>query len=78
MPDETPETHASFAFKAASVIQNAGKHFNMGLRAYYFGLAALTWFLHPALFAATTTLVVAITYRREFRSHTLVNLADHH
>lgn len=76
MPDEAPETHENFAFKAASVIQNAGKHFNMGMRAYYFGLAALTWFLHPLIFAATTTLVIGIIYRREFRSHTLIDLAE--
>lgn len=75
MPDDQDADHEAFAFKAGAVIQNAGRHFNMGMRAYYFGLAALTWFLHPLFFAIATTLVIAITYRREFRSHTLVNLA---
>lgn len=74
MPDEDPQEHENFAFRAGAVIQNAGRHFNMGMRAYYFGLAALTWFLHPLIFAITTTLVIVITYRREFCSHTLVNL----
>ncbi len=38
MPDETPELHDDFGLKAGAVIQNAGKHFNMGMRAYYFGM----------------------------------------
>ncbi len=75
MPDETPELHDDFGLKAGAVIQNAGKHFNMGMRAYYFGMAALSWFLHPLLFILLTTLIIAVTYRREFRSHTLVNLS---
>lgn len=74
MPDESPEEHALYARKAGALIQNAGKHFDMGMRAYYFGLAALSWFLHPLIFIGVTTLVVFITYRREFRSHTLVAL----
>lgn len=76
MPDEDQDAHADYAYRAGRVIMNAGKHFNMGMRAYYFGLATISWFLHPLLFIATTTLVIAITYRREFRSHTLVNLAQ--
>lgn len=76
MPDEQPEEHEAYAYKAGRVIMNAGKHFNMGMRAYYFGLATISWFLHPLLFIATTTLVVLITYRREFRSHTLIELAQ--
>lgn len=75
MPDETPEEHEAYANRAGRVIMNAGKHFNMGMRAYYFGLAAISWFLHPVLFMAVTALVIAITYRREFRSHTMIDLA---
>ncbi len=76
MPDEDRESHASYAHKASRVITNASKHFNMGMRAYYFGLATMSWFLHPLLFICITTLVVAITYRREFRSHTLLELTE--
>ncbi|MGD8957177.1 MAG: DUF599 family protein [Chromatiaceae bacterium] len=46
-------------------------NFNLGLRAYYFSIALLTWFLHPVLFILTSTWVVAVLYRREFRSRTL-------
>jgi uncharacterized membrane protein len=52
----------------ASVSTNAAKHSNRGLRAYYFGLGMLTWFIHPGLFMLTTAAVVAILYRREFNS----------
>lgn len=74
MPDEMVEKHEEYARKAGQVIANAGKHFNMGMRAYYFGLATISWFLHPLLFMALTAMVIYITYRREFRSHTLNNL----
>lgn len=60
-----------FADGAASIIALAVSNFNRGMRAYYFGLAALSWFLHPALFAVSSLWVVAVVYRREFRSQTL-------
>ena len=60
-----------YVASAANLIGNAAKHFNMAMRAYYFGLAALSWFLNPYIFIATTTWVVIVLYRREFRSHAL-------
>ena len=51
-------------------------NFNNGLRAYYFALAALTWFLHPWLMVAATGWVVYILYQREFHSKTLIALID--
>ena len=53
---------------------SAAAHFNAGVRAYYFGLAALGWFLHPWLFMALTGWVVLVLYRREFRSKLLRTL----
>jgi uncharacterized membrane protein len=53
---------------AAKVANRAARHFNTGLRAYYFGLAALAWILHPLVLIAATLLVVWELYRREFRS----------
>lgn len=76
MPDEDEEQHRAYSERAGRVIMNAGKHFNMGMRAYYFGMATISWFLHPLLFIGVTTLVIAITFRREFRSHTLIDLAQ--
>lgn len=67
---DTPHAQA-FAQGAADVIALAVSNFNRGMRAYYFGLAALSWFLHPVLFVLMTLWVVGVVYRREFRSQTL-------
>jgi uncharacterized membrane protein len=55
----------------ARVVWLAIYNFNLGLRAYYFSLALLTWFVHPLVFIAASSWVVAVLYRREFRSRTL-------
>lgn len=68
------QQHAEFANRAGKLIGNAGRHFNMGLRAYYFGMAVVSWFLNGLVFMAVTALVVYVVYRREFRSHTVNNL----
>lgn len=57
--------------QTATVIALAARHLNRGLRAYFFALAALGWFVHPMLLAFTATLVVAVLYRREFNSRAL-------
>jgi uncharacterized membrane protein len=53
---------------AAQVVNRAAKHFNTGLRGYYFGLAALAWLVHPLALAAASLWVVWELNRREFRS----------
>jgi len=74
-PDEAQSEDAlAFARGTARVISGAVLNFNRGVRTYYFGLAALSWFLHPLLFGVITVWVVAVLYRREFRSHTLTLL----
>jgi uncharacterized membrane protein len=67
---------AEIARHGATLLENASKHFNLGMRAYYFGLAALAGFLHPVLFMCATVLTLAVLYRREFLSHTLHTLCD--
>jgi len=64
-PDE------GFARRAAEMATHASKDFNQGLRAYYFSLAALAWFVSPWLFMAATTAVVVVLYLREYRSTAL-------
>ena len=54
----------------------AASHFMRGIRAYFFALALLSWFVHPILFLAATTWVVLVIYRREFRSQSLHIIAD--
>lgn len=64
----------NYARWAAKVSSNAARHFGYGLRAYYYAMAVLAWFISPFIFILTTAWVVWILYRREFRSHTLENL----
>lgn len=64
------------AERMARIATLAVGSFNRGVRAYYFALAALPWFVHPAAFLAATGLVVLVVYRREFRSFTLDTLTD--
>ncbi len=59
---------AERAETAARVANRAARHFNTGLRAYYFGLAALAWIVHPLALVAASLWVVAELHRREFRS----------
>jgi uncharacterized membrane protein len=53
---------------AAKVANRAARHFNTGLRAYYFGLAALAWIIHPVALILASLLVLRELHRREFRS----------
>jgi uncharacterized membrane protein len=53
---------------AAQVANRAARHFNTGLRAYYFGLAALAWIVHPVALMLASLLVLRELHRREFRS----------
>jgi uncharacterized membrane protein len=60
-----------FVERTASVATRAGDHFNMAMRAYYFGLGALSWFISPYLLMVISAWVIAVVWRREFRSVTL-------
>jgi uncharacterized membrane protein len=61
----------AFAQRAARVISMAANTFNFGLRAYYFGMATLAWFVNPWFFILVTAGVVLILYQREFHSDVL-------
>ncbi len=63
-----------YAFYAARVIDLAGLSYNQGLRAYYFALSVLAWFISPYLFILASSFVVAVLYRREFKSRSLMAL----
>ncbi|WP_207540159.1 DUF599 domain-containing protein [Sabulicella rubraurantiaca] len=60
--------HVNQAEAAAKVLNRAARHFNTGLRAYYFGLAALAWIVHPVALMLASLLVLRELHRREFRS----------
>lgn len=46
----------------------ASKHFHGGMRAYYLGFGALTWFLSTLLFFVTLALVLVVMIRRDYMS----------
>ena len=60
-----------YAKSTAKVLDQAAHSFNYGLRAYYFSMAVIAWFVHPLLFLLATSLVVAVLYHREFMSKSL-------
>lgn len=70
-PYADPEELEDFVTRSAKLASAASDTFNYGLRAYYFGLAALAWFLNAWVFMAVTAFVVAILYYREFHSNAL-------
>jgi len=61
----------AFALRAARVISMAANQFNFGLRAYYFGMTMLAWFVSPWLFMLMSAGVVFVLYQREFHSDVL-------
>jgi uncharacterized membrane protein len=75
-PKDNPEQYAPVINRIARITSHAGTNFNNGLRAYYFGLAALAWFLHPWLMVVSTAWVIYVLYAREFKSKTLQAMVD--
>lgn len=74
---KTPQPGDDGSAQAASLallVSYASGNFNQGLRSYYFGMAAISWFLHPWLMIVCTIWIVWVLYAREFRSRTLAVL----
>ncbi|WP_439888695.1 DUF599 domain-containing protein [Pseudomonas sp. MBLB4123] len=67
----TEQERNAYAVRTARVISMAANQFNYGLRAYYFGMATLAWFINPWCFMLVTSGVVVVLYRREFHSDVL-------
>jgi uncharacterized membrane protein len=57
-----------FADHAARMLSLALTSFNGGIRAFYFAVAWLAWFIHPLAFLATTAVMVAVLYKRQTHS----------
>ena len=55
----------------AKVLDRAAHSYNYGIRAYYFAMAELAWFINPWFFFGACAIVVWVLYRREFRSSSL-------
>lgn len=73
---DPPADIDAFVHRAATLASLAGENSNRGLRAFYFAMAAMGWFVHPVLFMGASALVVGILYHREFKSRTLLALME--
>jgi uncharacterized membrane protein len=60
LPDAPAAEHESFERRTGDLATLAAESFSNGLRAYYFALAALAWFLNPWVFMAVTSWVVLV------------------
>lgn len=79
MPEDTkisPAAREALALNSAEICNHAGDAFNLGLRSYYYALAVISWFIHPIALIATSTFVLLVLYRREFRSDALKHLQN--
>ncbi|RUO35252.1 DUF599 domain-containing protein [Aliidiomarina sanyensis] len=77
-PTVEKEQREAFSLNAAKVLDQAGHEYNYGLRAYYFALAYLCWFVSPWLLMLSSVIVVAVLYRREYNSRVLRALLATH
>ena len=69
--DANAQVREDFVQRGARMASTASNTFNDGLRAYYFGLSVLPWFLNAWLFMVSTIVVIGILYHREFKSDAL-------
>ena len=74
--DKISELDRVAARSASGILKLAGENFGQGMRAYYFAVAALMWFVQPLFFIATTLVVTLMLYRMEFHSRTLDALSE--
>lgn len=58
----------AFVEGAARIAFLAGESYNNGMRAYYFSIPLITWFIDPIVFLVATLIVAYVLYRREFAS----------
>lgn len=73
-PDSDKAELDRFVESAAQIASLAGESYNNGIRAFYFSIALMAWFIDPLLFLAATLLVTFVMYRREFASPMLQSL----
>ena len=68
---DTPEAEAHVV-RTARLFTAAGRHFNRGQRAFFFALGYLGWFAGPTPLIATTSVVVAVMWWRQYKSDSLL------
>ena len=77
-PPIAPAERDVVASHIAELLSLAVSSFNGGLRAYYFSLAVLTWFVQPWLFIAVTAWMFLVLLRRQLLSRTFRAIRGHH
>lgn len=77
-PDaEAGPVEDELARRMALILSQAVWQLNAGIRAYYYALAALGWFVHPVFFMVMTVLMTAVLVRRQLASPMSRGIADH-
>lgn len=78
LPDVTADarTRQSYTEMASRVLWLAGESYNNGIRAYYFSIPLMAWFIDPIACIVSTLLVTIVMYRREFQSPMLRALQE--
>ncbi len=56
------------SLRMAKLSSLGAKHYNDGIRAYYFALAAFSWYINAWFFMLATAWVMLVLFRREYRS----------
>jgi len=54
--------------RAGDMMVSAGRHFNRGMRAFFFSVGFIGWFVGPWSFMLATTLIAVVLARRQFVS----------
>lgn len=70
-PEPEAQNCDDFVKQANVLLTAANKSFSYGMRAYTFAMPALSWLVQPYLFIVASGWVVAVSYRREYKSRTL-------
>lgn len=52
------------------------KHVQRGLRAYFFAVAFMAWFIHPWAFMFASTWIALVLHRREFSSNSVAQMRN--
>jgi uncharacterized membrane protein len=75
-PPIAPALRERLAESMAKIITSVAQSYDNGMRAYYFALGAVTWFVHPLLFISVTGGVVALLLARQAGSGTALALQE--
>lgn len=68
IPEDQREGYLEYAEAATQLSMIIGYHYTLGIRAYFFALAFLGWFIDPWVFIAATFGVIWTIYRRDSHS----------